>query len=178
MGCFVRHCSARHPALLGRWLFQVAALSGWLLCKGPDQLSDPVIWSNQLLWELSGADKWNPVSYEFLPGHVTESDSESRLSGRLLFFRQATLADRLALAGELLCHLGCFIQPVASSDTLLCQTNFFFKWVALRASQFFQNVTWVASPKGGRECLMSPPCLESQGCYLIPLNYLLSCFSA
>ena len=24
-------------------------------------------------------------------------------------------------------------------------------------------------PKGGRGCLMSPPCLESQGCHLIPL---------
>ena len=27
-------------------------------------------------------------------------------------------------------------------------------------------------------CLMSPPCLQSQGCHLIPLCYLLSCFSA
>ena len=33
-------------------------------------------------------------------------------------------------------------------------------------------------PKGGRGCLMSPPCLESQGCHLIPLFYLLSCSSA
>ena len=33
-------------------------------------------------------------------------------------------------------------------------------------------------PKGGRGCLMSPPCLESQGCHLIPLCYLLSCSSA
>ena len=32
------------------------------------------------------------------------------------------------------------------------------------------------SPKGGRGCLMSPSCLESQGCHLIPLSYLLSCF--
>ena len=32
--------------------------------------------------------------------------------------------------------------------------------------------------KGGRGCLMSPPCLESQGCHLIPLCYLLSCSSA
>ena len=24
-------------------------------------------------------------------------------------------------------------------------------------------------PKGGRGCLMSPPCLESQSCHLIPL---------
>ena len=33
-------------------------------------------------------------------------------------------------------------------------------------------------PKGSRKCLMSPPCLESQGCHLIPLCYLLSCSSA
>ena len=32
--------------------------------------------------------------------------------------------------------------------------------------------------KGGRGCLMSPPCLESQGCHLIPLCCLLSCSSA
>ena len=37
---------------------------------------------------------------------------------------------------------------------------------------------WIWPPKGGRGCLMSPPCLESQGCHLIPLCYLLSCSSA
>ena len=41
---------------------------------------------------------------------------------------------------------------------------------------------WVHSAwcplKGGRGCLMSPPCLESQGCHLIPLYSLLSCSSA
>ena len=31
-------------------------------------------------------------------------------------------------------------------------------------------------PQAGRGCLMSPSCLESQGCHLIPLSYLLSCF--
>ena len=31
---------------------------------------------------------------------------------------------------------------------------------------------------GGRGCLMSPLCLKSQGCQLIPLCYLLSCSSA
>ena len=43
-----------------------------------------------------------------------------------------------------------------------------------------QNMTIsVVSPsKGGRGCLMSPPCLESQDCHLIPLCYLLSCSSA
>ena len=33
-----------------------------------------------------------------------------------------------------------------------------------------------STPKGGWGCLMSPSCLESQGCHLIPLSYLLSCF--
>ena len=32
--------------------------------------------------------------------------------------------------------------------------------------------------KGGQGCRMSFPCLESQGCHLIPLCYPLSCFSA
>ena len=36
----------------------------------------------------------------------------------------------------------------------------------------------VPIPKGGRGCLMSPHCLESQGCHLIPLCYLLSSSSA
>ena len=35
---------------------------------------------------------------------------------------------------------------------------------------------WFAAPKGGQGCLMFPSCLESQGCHLIPLSYLLSCF--
>ena len=34
------------------------------------------------------------------------------------------------------------------------------------------------APEGRPGCLMSPPCLESQGCHLIPLFYLLSCSSA
>ena len=38
--------------------------------------------------------------------------------------------------------------------------------------------TVLLPPKGGRDYLMSPPCLESQGCHLIPLCYLLSCSSA
>ena len=41
----------------------------------------------------------------------------------------------------------------------------------------FHWLGFVWPPKGGRGCLMSPPCLESQGCHLIPLCYLLSCSS-
>ena len=37
------------------------------------------------------------------------------------------------------------------------------------------NISIQSTHKGGRGCLMSPSCLESQGCYLIPLSYLLSC---
>ena len=32
--------------------------------------------------------------------------------------------------------------------------------------------------KGGQALLMSPPCLESRGCHLIPSFYLLCCYSA
>ena len=47
--------------------------------------------------------------------------------------------------------------------------------------QYSYNIKTVLAPpppKGGRGCLMSPPCLESQGCHLIPLCCLLSCSSA
>ena len=37
-------------------------------------------------------------------------------------------------------------------------------------------VFYFLPPKGGRGCLMFSSCLESQGCHLIPLSYLLSCF--
>ena len=56
---------------------------------------------------------------------------------------------------------------------------------AAEASCLFRLVTTIvlllvnsssASPKGGRGCLMSHSCLESQGCHLIPLPYFLSCF--
>ena len=47
---------------------------------------------------------------------------------------------------------------------------------------FFQNLSRffpvLAPPTGGRGRLMSLPCLESQGCHLILLHCLLSCFSA
>ena len=38
--------------------------------------------------------------------------------------------------------------------------------------------SWFWALKGGLGCLMSPLCLESQGCHLIPLYYLLSSSSA
>ena len=38
------------------------------------------------------------------------------------------------------------------------------------------SASWSQPPKGGWGCLLSLSCLESQGCHLIPLSYLLSCF--
>ena len=38
--------------------------------------------------------------------------------------------------------------------------------------------TTVRPRREAEECLMSPPCLEYQGCHLVPLYYLLSCSSA
>ena len=47
-------------------------------------------------------------------------------------------------------------------------------------SHDFQSLMFIFfyPPKGGQGCLMSPPCLESQGCHLIPRCCLLSCSSA
>ena len=43
---------------------------------------------------------------------------------------------------------------------------------------FHSSFPLLQAPKGSRGCLMSPLCLESQECHLIPLYYLLSCASA
>ena len=63
---------------------------------------------------------------------------------------------------------------------LLCHyrlwNNFTGKKTVLSNSFFF--MLWSEPPKGRRGCLMSPSCLESLGCHLIPLYYLLSCSSA
>ena len=42
----------------------------------------------------------------------------------------------------------------------------------------FPSLTQLLPLKVGQGCLMSPPCLESQGSHLIPLRYLLFCSSA
>ena len=49
--------------------------------------------------------------------------------------------------------------------------------ICLRAVLFNITIVQAYAPIS-RGCLMSPPCLESQGCHLIPLCYLLSCSSA
>ena len=41
---------------------------------------------------------------------------------------------------------------------------------------FFDVFLHADPPKVGQRCVMSPSCLESQGCHLIPLFYFLSCF--
>ena len=53
-------------------------------------------------------------------------------------------------------------------------TNFVFLKTMWSICQFIVTVS--APPKGGQGCLMSPSCLESQGCHLVSLSYLLSCF--
>ena len=45
----------------------------------------------------------------------------------------------------------------------------------IRVLSFVAPSHSLSTPRG---CLMSPPCLESQGCHWIPLCYLLSCSSA
>ena len=76
------------------------------------------------------------------------------------------------------CKIG---QPKQSNCLcgMICQSD----WQDRRPEVFFCVCVWhkiavKQPPKGGRGCLMSPPCLESQGCHLIPLCYLLSCSSA
>ena len=68
------------------------------------------------------------------------------------------------------CHarrLACYLQGHGHSEGS-CSLNMIVSTIS----------TELLPPKGGRGCLMSPPCLESQGCHLIPLCYLLSCSSA
>ena len=60
----------------------------------------------------------------------------------------------------------------------LCSSCLNSVLLVLSAVYLLMKVFLSPSPKGGRGCLMSPPCLESQGCHLIPLCYLLSCSSA
>ncbi len=62
-----------------------------------------------------------------------------------------------------------------------CIDHTFLKWqedtgVILMIIEYVYR-TCKRTPKGGRGCLMSPSCLESQGFHLIPLCYLLSCSS-
>ena len=59
----------------------------------------------------------------------------------------------------------------------LCSPGLISALLVLSAIYLFLKVS-LNPPKGGWGCLISPPCLESQGCHLIPLCCLLSCSSA
>ena len=59
-----------------------------------------------------------------------------------------------------------------ASKLLLCNPVY-----AMFSAMFTVFSVFIPIPlKGGRGCLMFPSCLDSQGCHLIPLSYLLSCF--
>ena len=68
------------------------------------------------------------------------------------------------------------ISGLSFDSTLLSSLLFFCLVLLLVVSHLFVPAGPFC-PEGGRGCLMSPPCLESQGCHLIPLCYLLSCSS-
>ena len=53
---------------------------------------------------------------------------------------------------------------------------FMLTYLVVLVTCIFVVIFFYSYPKGGRGCLMSTSCLESQGCHLIPLSYLLSCF--
>ena len=86
-----------------------------------------------------------------------------------------TLADFVVKLADLgLCHEFLSNDPMYSNEGIRpgeyinCVFGPFLKFMSED-----QNLL-----EKGRGCLMSPPCLESQGCHLIPLCYLLSCSSA
>ena len=77
------------------------------------------------------------------------------------------------------CHLASQISSINGDSSqpsvyFLCLT-----WSPVSDSSHLGVPRWLTSDaiantstlKGGRGCLMSPPCLESQGCRLIPLCY-------
>ena len=78
---------------------------------------------------------------------------------------------------SVLCHFHQLRQFVSHSSK---RSSFFY--CADNGTVYLALLNMVtlfpSPPKGSRGCLMSPPCLESQGCHLIPLYYLLSCSSA
>ena len=102
---------------------------------------------------------------------VTEKvqNSSKRLSGHYLLncwtFCNWTWYDD---CGPVSCKKICLLSSRSRSQWRLIQSHLTMSTIS----------TELLPPKGGRGCLMSPPCLESQGCHLDPLCYLLSCSSA
>ena len=105
-------------------------------------------------------------------------------SGHSLLTNRRQNNERL-LSGMLYC-LKCadWVTTRCSGKTATWKTDMiwhdFHDRLGIKRSRTFpiSGLSLLTPPKGGRGYLMSPPCLESQGCHLIPLCYLLSCSSA
>ena len=80
------------------------------------------------------------------------------------------------ICSELTTKLTLMVDHCKQKCPLKIWTDVFNVKVTVSVQNF--NCLARLTPKGGRGCLMSTPCLESLGCHLIPLSYLLSCFSA
>ena len=65
---------------------------------------------------------------------------------------------------------------ILSLNVAMFCANSFDHWINHECWGKFANCLSNWPLKGGRGCLMSPSGLESQGCHLIPVSYLLSCF--
>ena len=90
--------------------------------------------------------------------------------------RLGTLRQRITLSNLVMLH---YTTP--HYTTLHCTTLHYtaLHYTTLHYTTILLHLlllVLVLLPKGGRGCLMSPSCLESQGCHLIPLSYLLSGF--
>ena len=78
------------------------------------------------------------------------------------------------------CLCGCMHLSYKCTDWIrnVCEISNMIKGSCYKLCWLHKNIFLSKPLKGGGGCLMSPPCLESQGCHLIPLCYLLSCSSA
>ena len=126
---------------------------------------------------------------------VNAEQMSSKFDDMLTTIRQVNEQFKNAVSVSFLCSFAS--HPLPHALTLCpcpCSTLTLRLYLALPSSStlsltltlaftFYPYVPALPSPstlprKGGRGCLMSPPCLESQGCHLIPLCYLVSCASA
>ena len=99
----------------------------------------------------------------------------SAVSVVLLLLARLTLPLQLCIALLLVAPLPLTLQLCVE---LSLQSHLHVVRMLRILSMLTPFTLFLCPPKGGRGCLMSPPCLESQGCHLIPLCYLLSCSSA
>ena len=115
---------------------------------------------NRVLWSFEKSDY--PLRRTFSVCFVTEKARSTQPLGLRLVVTQC-------------------VKSAWISITCACEYygDFFFPlFLPLVLLLFFLCILSGVCPKGGRGCPMSLPCLESQGCHLVPLYYLLSCSSA